>query len=201
MKFLRFVSSAFVLSSAIFIWSAAVASAQEEKSSQTSKPLIAAAENSKAEAIDFNFVDFTGKPRNFSEFRGKVVLLDFWATWCAPCLADIPKLKAVYEKYKADGFEIVGLNVETIGDDAPIDAKAARESAAHAKQIVTTRKVSWTVATSQTAVPVATKIFGVESLPSKILIDRDGKIIAVIGEKDDLAAIVEKLLSSDKQEK
>ncbi len=151
------------------------------------------------EIVDFDFTDFGGKAHKFSEFRGKIVLLDFWATWCAPCLADIPKLKAIYEKHKAEGFEIVGMNVETIGDDpgAP-DAETAKENAANAKRIVTTRKVNWMVATSETAVPVATKMFGIESLPAKILIDKDGKIIAVVGEKDDLSGIVEKLLAASK---
>ncbi len=163
-------------------------------------PTVNTTPNRDAKTVDFDFTDFTGKSRKFSEFRGKIILLDFWATWCAPCLADIPKLKAIYEKHKSEGFEIVGMNVETIGDeaDAP-DAKTARENAARAKQIVTTRGVNWTIATSETAVPVATKIFGVESLPTKILIDKDGKVIAEIGEKDDLSGIVEKLLAASKQ--
>lgn len=149
--------------------------------------------------VDFNFTDLNGKARKFSEFRGKIVLLDFWATWCAPCLADIPKLKAIYEKHKGEGFEIVGMNVETIGDDAGApDVETAKENAANAKRIVATRNVNWTVATSETAVPVATKMFGVESLPAKILIGKDGKIIAVVGEKDDLSGIVEKLLAASK---
>lgn len=149
--------------------------------------------------LDFAFVDFNGKERKFSEFRGKFVLLDFWATWCKPCLADIPKLKQLYDKYKASGFEIIGMDSETIGDEAEApDPEFAKETAERAKQIVITRGVNWTQATSETAVPLAMKVFGVKSLPTKILIDKDGKIIATIGEKDDLKGIVEKLLSENK---
>lgn len=145
--------------------------------------------------LDFDFVDFTGKTRKFSEFRGKFVLLDFWATWCKPCLADIPKLKVLYEKYKSSGFEIIGMDSETIGDEAEApDPEFAKETAERAKQIVLTRGVTWTQATSETAVPVGMKVFGVKALPTKILIDREGKIIATIGEKDDLTGIVEKLI-------
>ena len=155
--------------------------------------------NSNTTAIDFDFIDFTGKSRKFSEFRGKVVLLDFWATWCAPCLADIPKLKKLYEKFKDKDFEIIGMDAETIGDEAEEpDPEFAKETQARARQIVSTRGVTWTQATSATAVPVATKIFNVKALPSKILIDKKGKIIATIGQKDDLIALVEKLLNTNK---
>ncbi|MGI8467246.1 MAG: TlpA family protein disulfide reductase [Pyrinomonadaceae bacterium] len=169
------------------------------QNSNPSKTNTATAQTKDAETIDFNFTDFTGKPRKFSEFRGKYVLLDFWATWCRPCLADIPKLKELYEKHEGEGFEIIGMDSETIGDDgdAP-DPEFAKETAARARQIVTTRGVMWTQATAETAIPVANKVFGVKALPTKVLIDKDGKIIATIGEKDDLKAIVEKLFDEKK---
>lgn len=197
MKITRFGIRAAFLLTAFCALSAVNAWAQKPANAST-RPENSAAVKADGKNIDFDFTDLSGKTRKFSEFRGKVVLIDFWATWCAPCLADIPRLKAIYEKHKAEGFEIVGMNVETIGDDAEEspDAETAKESAANARRIVTTRGVNWTVATSESSVPVATKMFGVESLPAKILIDKDGTIIAAIGEKDDLSAIVEKLLGA-----
>ncbi len=142
-----------------------------------------------AVVADFDFTDFAGKKRKFSEFAGKVVLIDFWATWCGPCLADIPKLKKIHEKYRSEGFEILGLNAETIGDEDP-DPAFAKEAAKRAIQIVTTRGVTWPQGNSATSLPVAVNNFGVKVLPTKILIGRDGKIIARLGEKDDTEKIV-----------
>lgn len=163
----------------------------------TQQPL--AAKNTDAKAVEFDFVDFAGKSRKLSEFRGKFVLLDFWATWCKPCLADIPKLKKLYDTYKASGFEIIGMDSETIGDEEgeQPDLEFAKETAARARQIVATRAMNWTQATNETSVPVAKKIFNVKALPTKILLDKEGKIIATIGEKDDLTAIVEKLIKGN----
>jgi thiol-disulfide isomerase/thioredoxin len=175
----------------------ATSSAKASGDQNVTPKKITASKSVDAIAVEFDFVDFNGKPRKFSEFRGKFVLLDFWATWCKPCLADIPKLKALYEKHKASGFEIIGMDSETIGAEAEApDPEFAKETDARARQIVTTRGVTWTQATSDTAVPVAIKLFGVKALPTKILIDREGRVVATIGEKDDLAGIIEKLVAA-----
>jgi len=153
----------------------------------------------RAEVPEFSFKDFSGKMRKFSEFTGKYVLLDFWATWCQPCLADIPKLKELYQKHKSDGFEIIGMDSETLGDEqnAP-DPGFVKESNEHAREIVAARDVTWTQAVSETAVPVAVKVFGVKTLPTKILIGRDGKVVALIGPNDDLKLTVERSLGEKK---
>ena len=162
---------------------------------QESKP--AKTENS---VVEFTFTDFNGKPRKFSEFKGKYVLLDFWATWCKPCLADFPKLKEIYDKHKANGFEIIGMDAETIGDEeSDPDPEFAKETTERAKALITNRLINWTQATSETSVPVARKLFNVSSLPAKILIDPNGNIIGKIKETKELDEMLTKLLSEKKQ--
>ena len=142
---------------------------------------------------DFDFIDFTGKARRFSEFRGQIVLLDFWASWCSPCLADIPQLKNAYQKYHARGFEIIGMDSETLGQK-DIDPEFAKDAQMKAREIVSTRGVIWTQATAESSLAVAVGSFGIESLPAKILINRNGQIVARIKDVTDLDKLLPALL-------
>lgn len=65
--------------------------------------------------IDFVFNDLNDKPLRLSDFRGKVVLVDVWATWCPPCREEIPGFIKLYEKYKDKGLEIIGISVDQGG--------------------------------------------------------------------------------------
>ena len=144
---------------------------------------------------DFNFTDFNGKLRHFSDFRGRVVLLDFWASWCSPCLADIPQLKNAYQKHHASGFEIIGMDSETLGQKE-IDPEFAKEAQIKAREIVNTRGVSWTQSTADSSLPIAAGSFGIENLPAKILIDRSGKVVARIKNVSELDELLPRLLNT-----
>ena len=64
-------------------------------------------------APDFTLRDLKGNQVSLSDFRGQPVVLNFWATWCGPCLTEIPHLEALYTKYKNQGLVIIGMNIET----------------------------------------------------------------------------------------
>ena len=63
-------------------------------------------------AIDFNMKDLNGNDLSLEQYRGHVILLDFWAVWCKPCIAEMPNVKQVYEKYKEDNFQIIGISLD-----------------------------------------------------------------------------------------
>lgn len=123
-----------------------------------------------AQVPDFTFQDFAGKSRRLSEFRGKYVLLEFWATWCAPCVAEFPHLKKAYETYRSRGFEILGLNRD--------------ESAEAARVMIEKHQISWTQATSESIESVAVQGFRVQGLPATLLLDPEGRVVSTGAPKE-----------------
>ena len=110
------------------------------------------------DAIDFNLQDMSGKRVRLSDFKGKTILLDFWATWCGPCVAEIPTLEALCRKYKDRGLVVIGMNTES--DHAKV------------KDFIKDR-ISYIVLLNAEG---KSKEYGVEGLPTKIYIDAEGKI-------------------------
>ena len=107
--------------------------------------------------------DLTGATIRLEDFRGKYVLVDFWATWCAPCVVELPRLQAAYAKYHARGFEIVAVSLD--------EAKSAVADFAKA------RKLPWKQVHNATASGDLVEAFGVRSIPATFLIAPDGTII------------------------
>jgi cytochrome c biogenesis protein CcmG, thiol:disulfide interchange protein DsbE len=112
-------------------------------------------------APDFAVTTIDGKKLSLSEYRGKVVLLDFWATWCTPCREEIPHFVEMQEKYGPQGFQVIGISM----DD---DAKPVREFSQKFK-------MNYPVAVGDDK--LAQSFGGVLGLPVNLVIDRDGRIV------------------------
>ena len=117
-----------------------------------------------SEVPDFTFTDFNGKKRKLSEFRGKYVLLDFWAAWCGPCRRELPYQKAAYSRFQARGFEILGLNNDE--DPAPV------------KAWLTNNKITWPQATRDSIHDLELR-YRIYLFPTTLLIDPDGKVVSL----------------------
>lgn len=116
-------------------------------------------------APNFKLTTPEGKELSLYDLRGHIVLLDFWASWCGPCLAEVPNLKAIYEKYHAKGLEILGVS---------LDEKEAAWKGAIERKGLTWRHVS---SLKGWKCPVAGR-FKVTGIPRMYIIDAQGKIIA-----------------------
>lgn len=116
-------------------------------------------------APNFKLTTPEGKELSLYDLRGHIVLLDFWASWCGPCLAEVPNLKAIYEKYHAKGLEILGVSL----DEKEVAWKGAIE-----RKGLTWRHVS---SLKGWKCPVAGR-FKVTGIPRMYIIDAQGKIIA-----------------------
>lgn len=116
------------------------------------------------ELADFNFTDFDGKERRLSEYRGKYLLLEFWGSWCGPCVGEIPNFKEAYAKYRARGFEILGMDED--------------ESVENVKKFLTEKEIAWTNATTPSIKELVHKKFRIVAFPTTILVDPKGKIVS-----------------------
>ncbi len=132
-----------------------------------------------------------GQPLDWSKYEGKVVLIDFWATWCGPCRAELPNVRKNYEAYHDRGFEVVGVSL----DQKTEDLEKFMEKEKLPWTIV--RDDSWNKAKPQ---PTSDKFvtgylanyYGVFGIPTMILLGKDGKAITINARGEALTKELEK---------
>ena len=118
-------------------------------------------------APDFTQHDTLGKPVNLSDFRGRYVLLDFWASWCVPCRKDNPNVVKAFNRYKDKGFTVLGVSLDRPGK------KEAWLKAIHQDQLTWTHVSDLKFWDNEVA-----KQYGIKAVPANLLIGPDGKILA-----------------------
>ena len=123
-------------------------------------PLATGAVAPQASAPDFTLRTLNGPNLRLAEQRGRVVMVNFWATWCGPCRQEMPQLDRLYQKYKSSGFVLLGVNVDE-------DARKATDVAA---------KLGVTFPVLLDTEKSVSKLYDVSTMPSTMLIDRDGKV-------------------------
>jgi thiol-disulfide isomerase/thioredoxin len=130
--------------------------------------------------LDLKYTAVDGTEVDLSKLRGKVVLIDFWATWCPPCREEVPEVVAVYQKYHDKGFEIVGVSLDQSKDALLLFTKA--------NGMIWPEYFDgkgWSNDISSR--------FGIDMLPAKWIVDKNGMVVSTDG-SNDLSGQVEKLL-------
>lgn len=109
----------------------------------------------------FELKDINGQTVSLAQYKGKVVLIDFWATWCPPCRGEIPNMKKVYAQYKSKGFEIIGLSLDRSEKDL--------------KDYIQKNGVTWRMVFVGNNTQVCSD-YHVRAIPSLFVVDRAGNL-------------------------
>lgn len=127
----------------------------------------------------------SGGQFNIDQYKGKVVLVDFWATWCGPCIAELPNVKNLYDAYHDKGFEVIGISLD--------------EDEASLVEFIKEKKLEWpTIFFSEAEEqgwnnPIA-RHYGISGIPTAILVNQQGKVVTLQARGENLAEELAKLL-------
>jgi thiol-disulfide isomerase/thioredoxin len=137
--------------------------------------------------VNLEFIALDGRKVSLAELRGKVILIDCWAMWCAPCLKEMPHIKDLYEKYRESGFEVVGIS---------LDEKKAMENV---RNFITKNSIPWAQRFEGRGFweDSFRRDYGIQSLPTAYLVDKEGKIVNREARGDRLEPLIRKHLTLD----
>jgi thiol-disulfide isomerase/thioredoxin len=137
-------------------------------------------------AMELEGATLTGEKFDWASYRGKVVLVDYWATWCGPCRQELPNVKKAYKKYHDQGFEVVGISLDEDPDKL--------------QSFLNDQKIAWTTLFEPEeqhrgwSHPMAVH-YGVSAIPMAILVGKDGKVVSMSARGPELSRLLEELLS------
>jgi len=136
-----------------------------------------------AEAPQIDAVALDGRRVSLADLRGKVVLIDFWATWCRPCVQEIPHVREAYERYNAEGFEVIGVSLDRQRQD--LESFIARQ------------RLAWPqiLEAENRGAGQPSSVYGVRAIPHTVLVGRDGRIVATDLRGSSLSSAVAKALA------
>ena len=139
--------------------------------------------NSIGSPVKITGTTLEGRPLDWQQYRGKVVLIDFWATWCGPCRAEMPNIKKLYDAYNARGFEVISISMD--------DDRAALD------EYLKSNPMPWTTMFEGNGKqnPTAT-YYGISELPSTMLVDEKGRVVSLAARGEQLAKLLEEMLGA-----
>jgi peroxiredoxin len=129
---------------------------------------------------DFSEKDLDGKPLSIADYKGKVLLVDFWATWCGPCRAELPNVKKVYDAYHAKGFDVLGISLDS--DEEKL------------KSFLKENEMPWRQYFDGQGDKKISRKYGITRIPTTFLLDGNGKIIEKDLRGEKLEEAVEKAI-------